>query len=228
MMDSRLKPYVPLVEFISRIVGPRCEVVLHDVSDLEHSVVAISSCNLTGRKIGDAVTDLALKVLKGDGRMDTDRLVNYRGKAKSAINGELLYFRSSTFVIRDSGKIIGLLCVNADTSIYREIHAKLNALEMVDSLHELTDETDKALPMEHLTTDVTDLFSESVIKAQEKFGELRKMNKANRQRFVHEMDAKGLFSVKGFVPRVAEVLGISPQTVYRYLHNRRNLPPDEQ
>ena len=48
-MNPRLQGYVPLVNFIAEVVGPNCEVVLHDLSDLEHSVVAISDNRLTGR-----------------------------------------------------------------------------------------------------------------------------------------------------------------------------------
>ena len=51
---------------IAKTFGSRCEVVLHDLRQLEKSVVAIEHGYITGRKIGSSITDLGLRVFKKD------------------------------------------------------------------------------------------------------------------------------------------------------------------
>ena len=44
---------------IVKLFAPHCEVVIHDFSDLEHSIIHIEG-NISGRKVGGAATDLLL------------------------------------------------------------------------------------------------------------------------------------------------------------------------
>ena len=61
-----LKTYIPLVKGISLVSGPNCEVSLHSLEDMEHSVIAIENGFITGRKIGSGMIPLI-----------RDRLVEY-------------------------------------------------------------------------------------------------------------------------------------------------------
>ena len=45
-----LESYIPMVRFIAAICGPRCEVVLHDLKDIEHSIIAIENGHISGRR----------------------------------------------------------------------------------------------------------------------------------------------------------------------------------
>ena len=60
--NNVLKTYIPLVDFIAGIVGPNCEVVLHDLSN-DESIVAIRNNHISGRK-GGPLTNLGLKLQK--------------------------------------------------------------------------------------------------------------------------------------------------------------------
>ena len=62
--NNVLKTYIPLVDFIAGIVGPNCEVVLHDLSNVDESIVAIRNNHISGRKVGGPLTNLGLKLLK--------------------------------------------------------------------------------------------------------------------------------------------------------------------
>ncbi len=42
---------------------------------------------------------------------------------------------------------------------------------------------------------------------------------SEKQALIGRMEAKGVFKFKGAVGRVADVLGVSSQTIYRYLQN---------
>lgn len=48
-----LERYIPLVEFMGKICGKSYEIILHDVSTPERSVIAACNEHLSGRRIGD-------------------------------------------------------------------------------------------------------------------------------------------------------------------------------
>lgn len=59
-----LDRYIPLVEFLGQALGERCEVVLHDLTVPEKSIIAIANGNISGRAVGGSVTDFLLKLLQ--------------------------------------------------------------------------------------------------------------------------------------------------------------------
>lgn len=63
-MRKELAPYVEMVEFLGEALGREYEIVLHDLTNPERSIVAIANGELSGRGIGGPVTDFALKILK--------------------------------------------------------------------------------------------------------------------------------------------------------------------
>lgn len=112
-MKSSEKEY--LLNFVSRLVsalgqtfGKYCEIVVHDFSSPERSIIAIEG-DLTGREVGDTLDALGFQLLKTHPASD---LLNYRTKTKE---GKEL--RSSSVFLRDEkGQIFGALCVNIDVS----------------------------------------------------------------------------------------------------------------
>lgn len=98
--------------------------MLHDLTDWHESVVAIRNGHISGRQIGSPVTDLTLNVLKSAAFEQQSHMANYQGIVK---NGHRL--KSSTFFIKDeTGKLVGLLCINTDYHELLEAHDKLGAL----------------------------------------------------------------------------------------------------
>ena len=105
-----------LLDFVSRLAaalgqtfGKFCEVVVHDFSCPESSIIAIVNGSLTGRKVGDTLDALGFQLLKTHPASD---LLNYRTKTK---DGKEL--RSSSVFLRDEkGQIYGALCMNVDVS----------------------------------------------------------------------------------------------------------------
>lgn len=47
-----LEPYKALVPFLAELLGESCEILLHDISQPKHSVIAIANGFHTGRKVG--------------------------------------------------------------------------------------------------------------------------------------------------------------------------------
>jgi len=93
-MDKRLQIYVPLLDFLSAILGEDTEVVLQDLTKgFDHSLVYIRN-NLSNREVGAPATDFVLDIVQSKLYKQTNFLVNYRTKTES---GRQLY--SSSFFI---------------------------------------------------------------------------------------------------------------------------------
>src|SRR5262245_37016012 len=91
---------VAIVQTFGREV---CEVVIHDLADLEHSIVCIEG-SVTERRIGGPMTDLGLEMIRA-GRIED--VLSYR----LHLEGKAL--QSSSVFLRDQkGRPWGAFCIN--------------------------------------------------------------------------------------------------------------------
>lgn len=60
--DAVFAALSPVIDGIVATFGRSCEVVLHDYRDQERSVVAVAG-SVTGREVGDAMSEIGLRVL---------------------------------------------------------------------------------------------------------------------------------------------------------------------
>lgn len=118
-MNQYLKKFVPIADFLGEVIGSNTEVILHDITNYEHSIVHIINGHISNRKIGDPITDLVLEFILTESKGDKKFICNYNSKTD---DGKLLY--SSTFFIRnDKNAIVGALCLNSD---YHEFKKSLS------------------------------------------------------------------------------------------------------
>lgn len=139
-LHPNLQAALQLVEGIFQMLGSRYEVILHDLSHVESSIVALAG-DVTHRKIGGPVTNYLLQLLQkyGDSAPNS---INYRNVTT---DGRIL--RSSTIFIRDeNGHIVGSLCINQDLTDY--IVASRLHQEMVSFQHPA--EEDEAEELLHM------------------------------------------------------------------------------
>ena len=116
-----LDSYKSVLDGLAAYLGDGYEIVLHSLHDLDHSVIKIINGHYTGRREGFPITDLALSMLaKIEERPDTNCITYFNRNQK----GEPL--KSATIVIRNHSRMaIGLLCINFDSSRYRELSARV-------------------------------------------------------------------------------------------------------
>ena len=74
---ASLERYIPLVEFMGKICGKNYEIILHDVSTPERSVIAACNEHLSGRRVGDPMTELAKELLRTGVYQEHDYVANY-------------------------------------------------------------------------------------------------------------------------------------------------------
>jgi predicted transcriptional regulator YheO len=227
-LRAEFAPYVALLGFLGELLGPTTEIVLHDTSDLNRSIVALVNGEITGRSVGGPATDLVLRILKNQDYLERDYLANYL--AESNTGGT---FRSSTLFVRDAdGAVIGMLCFNIDD---RPLVQARDLLSLITSTtgalkggaaarHDGGPLVPQPVspPAERLSTSVDELTLASVariVAAQPV--RPQQMTPKDKVSVVRELENAGVFLLKGAVAQVADALFTSEPTVYRYLKQVR-------
>ncbi|WP_288843440.1 transcriptional regulator [uncultured Deefgea sp.] len=196
-----------LVSFIAAVLGEDSEVVVHDLSDVSASLVAISNGHLSGRAVGAPATDLALRMLQECMQAsDASYKLNYRSKTRGGV-----LLRSSTLIIKgDHGQPAAMLCVNTDDKRLLELQEsvrKLLPVDMAEQQHQ-----------EFLSASVDDVGQEILHSVLEQYPITpSRMSADEKSQVVKDLEQRGLFSIRGFVAKTAAILEISEPTLYRYL-----------
>lgn len=213
-MSTKINPiiqsYIPLVKGIAATFGSRCEVVLHDFTDLQHSIVAIENGHVTGRSSGSPMTEASLKLVQ-NGKVDED-IINYTGKSA---DGRVL--KSTTVFIKDEHqKVIGCFCINFDITELVGARSVLNDIMKISEDFQERQSDSKNLNV--VSVVLTDLVKETLDEVGKPIIYLSKDDKVM---MVDRLDQKGAFLIKGAIDYVANVLCVSRYTIYNYLDEIR-------
>jgi predicted transcriptional regulator YheO len=198
----------PLVPAIAATFGPLCEVVLHDFSRPENSIIEIAGV-LTERHIGGSVSQLGLKIMgAGD---DAEDQYNYITRAP---NGRVL--KSTTVPLRDhEGHVFGALCINVDITDLRRVS------DVLDGLVGSVAREQPPHPIGFFD-DIDEVLGEVIEEIQTAVGRpLDRLDRETRLEILRALDQRGVFSLQRSVPQVADRLGVSRPTIYSYLRQIR-------
>ena len=208
MTDAQvLEQYTRFVPFLATVLGPGCEVLIHDIQDAKHSIISIRN-SLSGRQVGDPMTDLAMDIAKQGAYTDKDYIANYNGRSKG---GDFL---SSTYFIKNEGRLIGLLCVNKDMTAVQELD---KALKLMLERYELA-APQQSEYSESLDSPVSNLWPARVAEVIAQSGiSPARMSMQEKVDVVHRLHEGGVLMMKGAVSEIARQLKISEPTVYRYI-----------
>lgn len=209
-LDPRLGALVPVVHGLAEMLGPDCEVVLHDVARLPHSIVAIENGALTGRSPGDPPTDRMLRSLR-----DSDQTQDVRVYVTSH-EGRIL--KSLAVTLRDEdGRPFGLLGVNHDISEVVQAQHTLANLTTVGGAVRGAPDTG-----EIFAGDIRDVVTGMVTQI---LGEIGKtpaaMSREEKMDVVKRLEERGAFLVKRSAEQIAEALDLSRYTIFAYLKEIR-------
>lgn len=198
-MNPLLKPYVAIAELIAGTFGKDVEVILHDLSKPQHSVVYVANDSVTHRKTGTGFRHLILELLKKNDEKE-EMVLNYY----FPIEGKII--RSSFLLIRDDkAEIVGALCINIDTS---KVQAGLAWLESM--LPGFKEESilpnPESLTVNEMVTQLIDRIIEEVNP--------KKLSREKRLELISFMQTRGVFLMKGSMEYVSKRLGISKVTLY--------------
>lgn len=214
--SKELQRYFPIADYIAAINGSTCEVLIHDLKDLNHSICYIVNGHITNRSVGGSITNYALELIQKKEYVDKDSFTNYTGTTKDSKK----ILRSSTYFIKnDDGVLLGLLCVNIDITDLLRMQDHIDELLMMKQMQEK--DSGSLKKKERFDIVVDDIVQEIIDTVVLDSGlKLVESTIAEKRELIGKMESKGIFKFKGAVNTVANVLGVSTQTIYRYLQNR--------
>ncbi|WP_127105652.1 helix-turn-helix transcriptional regulator [Pararhodobacter zhoushanensis] len=201
-----------VVNHTGALLGPDLELVLHDLSHPDSSVVAIANGRISGRGVGSAIfsgpfDDKGLKALieNGDANEACTVVADYRTRLP---DGRELDSLSLMFRNQD-GRAFAALCANADRSRLLQLRGLIEGLfAPIDEPAPKPDESPSVDVMVH------SIIEESIASVAATTGALTKDERAQAVRLMND---RGLFLVRSSVEMAAERLGVTRHTIYNYL-----------
>lgn len=231
-----------LVEPLASLMAD-CEVVVHDLSQVPNTIVAIAG-GLTGRKVGDPATDVLLKQM-AEGRVRT--MVNY-----SSVLPDGRRIRCATIAVKDSrGNPVAALCINSSVEIWsgllkicqQMLYGSVDASSESKSEAELDEDlnqnqqhgAEKARSetgqigqgtgsaeasstgeaFVHNLDDLANIVLDRAVASQGVPVEL--MTKSHKKEVIRQAKEQGFFFLRDAAETLADRLQISRFTVYNYL-----------
>lgn len=217
------------VEVLGRALPAGSEVVLHDLSKMPNSVVAIDG-SLSGRTVGNTAGAVFVEKLTEivDGELVTFESTLADGR----------WVRSSTMIIRDIGDTpVAALCINTDVSMWQQIDRVVRSMLGVadgaspdsraapaaDAVPDTADVARLEAPPGKrgtgmFTADLDELSQLMIRREIEAAGvPVALMKKAHKVEVVRGLQDRGIFQLKNAVEQVAEELEVTRFTIYNYL-----------
>lgn len=213
---NALRPVVPM---LAAMAGPHLEVVLHDVSQPENSVIAIANGHISGRSVGSSV----LEGPQDDkGFAAATRIRSKEGAVHSVVEDYVTVtadgrqLRSASAIFRDaSGEPFATLCLNADLSGFRMAHGWL--ARMLEPMMQPAAPAPPSPSSPPGEAQMDTLMQEIISAAVGPGGSADSMRREDKIQAVGAMQRRGLFIVKGGVERAAAALQVSRYTIYNYM-----------
>lgn len=205
-MNQKINAYIPIAQMIAETFGTHCEVILHDFSNPQSSVVYTCNNTVTNRQVGESFTEYFVKEVLLSRKFHNDCSSNYMMKGK---DDQII--KSSTALLRDDhGKVIGALCVNIDITPMTRVMTQF--AEMM-GMEDMTPNTEKEVEVVPHIKEIVDEIIDKTIGSQN----VDAMSREQKIDLIRFMNAKGIFLIKGSTDKVAERMNISRVTVYSYL-----------
>lgn len=201
-----LESYKVLIDGLAEYLGCGYEFILHSLENLDASVIKIINGHYTGRKEGAPITDLALSMLEKIKQQSSHQAQSYFNKNK---NGAVL--KSTTIpIIGENERIIGLLCIN--------LHTEIPFYKIISSF--FPNESFSSTQQETFAENADDLIITTLESARSMVMNNSSISTVNRNKeIITILFQKGIFNMKDSVVKVADLLGISKNTVYMHIRN---------
>lgn len=201
-----LEKYIPIADAVAETFGSRCEVVLHDLTRPQSSVVYTKNNHVTGRSVGESFRHLLYQVLPSS-KFRNDHLSNYR---TTTPDGRII--KSTTALIRDEeGTTIGAFCINFDVDDLLKSTYFLDELITMDEMESVKEERE-------IVGNIWDVVTDLIQHAIDEYPvPVPDMSKYDKLKIVSFLSDKGLFLIKGAIDELAVHLNVSKVTIYGYL-----------
>lgn len=195
---SLLDQVKQIADGLGQTFAPFCEVVVHDLRDPAHSILAIHN-NLSGRSVGDPTTELGLARIADENYPQL--LTNYPNQFSDGRRA-----KSTSVGIKDStGRYVAALCLNVDLNLFRGIQNVLEQFCTTSGVgaKESLDPANAEAIRERIDQYVMSLSTTpQALKTEQ------------RRALMQELKQAGFLEVRKSMEIIAAHLGVSRATVY--------------
>ena len=190
-----------IADGLAQTFAPFCEVVVHDLLDPAHAVLAIHN-TLSGRDIGHPATELGLARIMDPAFEQV--IANYPNRFADGRQ-----VKSTSIGVKDSqGQYIAALCMNIDLTVFQGFQGMLNQFAALQS---------SAPPSETLDPAGAESIRARIDQFAARLATTPRALKADERRtVVKELKMAGLLDVRRAMEIVAAHLGVSRASVYSY------------
>ena len=196
-----------LLTLISTQLGPCAEIALYSLPGKSHaSILDIRNGHITGRQVGDPVSDTELALLgvpASGGRQHCCVTTTQSGKTLRSI---------ATTIANDNGKPIGAVTITSDITVTLQMESFLRCYNGVDSAAQSVEQL-----LEQLLQQAKNLAGKDP----------KTLTKQERVSFISFLDKNGAFKVTKSSNRVCDELGISKFTLYNDLDAIHGTVPED-
>lgn len=225
MTNLLLKQLTSLVEFLGKALGPDYEITLHDLDPDNCVIAAIANGRISGRNVGARLSARGAMLLEKKEYESADYSTN---QTALLANGKTI--RASTlFIKNETDTPVAMLCINFDDSRFRAINYDLMGL--IHPNHFLEQHYSiraSDLPQlntapaekknENIHNDVSDLMKDIYEQVSRNVKvPMDRLTQEERTDVIAQLNDLGMFRLKGAVQFVADGLGCSQASIYRYL-----------
>jgi len=186
---------------IAAMFGASCETLIQDMAEPDHPILAIYNGHVSGREVGSTLDVLGTGLTLDEEAYTVD-LVNL---AATTPDGRQI--KSSTFHLMGEGYNLAL-GINFDYSAL--VYANRILVDLMNAQADLR----SALWQEEDSKQLSQLFGRCVDTVGKPVSTL---TKKDRLRIIALLEQQNAFSYRKAVPYVAQHLGVSRYTVYKYL-----------
>ena len=198
---------------ITSVFGDRCEVVIHDFSDLKRSLVHIEG-DVTKRSIGSPIPDMLYRLIKEFGDDAPDKF----GYKSTTRDGQIL--KCSTQMVRnDEGKLEGCFCINFNVTDFAFLASAFSDFTFTPPRAR----GGKGAGRNGNHSTFAESMESAIDIAVAEYGKVPgMMDKSDKLAVIQKLDKDDVFMIKGSVDYIAKVFGASRYTIYNYLKQIRD------
>jgi predicted transcriptional regulator YheO len=187
-----------IADGLAQTFAPFCEVVVHDLRNPEHAVLAIHN-NLSGRSASDPATEMGLSRIADNAYPQI--VANYTNQFADGRPA-----KSTSIGIRDAeGRYIAALCLNVDLTLFRSMRSTLEQFTATDAspVPETLDPANAEMLRKRIDQYAARLASSpQLLKADE------------RRALMRQLKDGGFLEMRRAMETAASYLGISRATAY--------------
>ncbi|MFB1639875.1 PAS domain-containing protein [Campylobacter sp. MRC_CM3] len=217
-MDEKQKEqFIKLTKFLGQVLGKQYEVVFHVIDKKGTYIAAIENNHISGRTLESSLDTSISELIQKKVYLKKDFLYDYK-----ALVEKNKFVRGSTFFIKNSDELVGILCINHDASVIRDAICKIIDIEKLDDMGEFLSQDESSnleindlANVETLSRSIEEILAQNIDMSY--LNSNYQLSITQKEEIAKTLYEKGIFNIKGSVAIVAKFLKISEPSVYRYL-----------